>query len=93
MVDVREFSTLINVFAKYEKATGWQTQYGFFDVDWWDLNLLLDKPPAALPLTRLPADIKIENPEKGNRLFSYRIRSRFVSSRPLTKAEARSMKD
>ena len=51
----------------------WITPEGHFKVDWKDLTL-----------TPMPSSLNGERIESG---FNYRIRARFISSRPLTEAE------
>jgi hypothetical protein len=57
----------------------WNTEYGVFEVDWKDLTL-----------TSLPVGTK---DEKISNVFNYRIRARFISSRPRTEAEAQALKE
>jgi hypothetical protein len=57
----------------------WQTKYGHFEVDWKDLTF--DPEHAG---------IKELRPGTG---YNYRIRARFISSRPLTEKEAKEMRD
>ena len=59
----------------FSHTSGWQTPYGHFDVDWKDLTL----------------DAKRAGIDGGNLGFNYRIRARFISSRPLTDAEKQAL--
>jgi hypothetical protein len=63
----------------FSHVPAWHTRYGHFEVDWKDLTL-----------TSLPAQTKDEKIGYG---FNYRIRARFISSRPLTEAEAKEMQE
>jgi hypothetical protein len=63
----------------FSHIPAWHTKYGHFEVDWKDLTL-----------DSVHAGIKGEKPGYG---FNYRIRARFISSRPLTEAEAKEMRE
>jgi hypothetical protein len=63
----------------FSRIPGWHTQYGHFEVDWKDLTL-----------TSLPVGTKDEKIGSG---YNYRIRARFISSRPLTESEQKAMKE
>ena len=63
----------------FSHIPGWQTKYGHFEVDWKDLTLNSDH-----------AGINELRPGTG---YNYRIRARFISSRPLTEKEAKEMQE
>lgn len=63
----------------FSRIPGWHTQYGIFVVDWKDLTLDADR-----------AGIIGLRPGAG---YNYRIRARFISSRPLTDQEAKEMRE
>jgi hypothetical protein len=64
----------------FSHVSEWRTQFGQFKVDWLNLNLM----PLG-PLGR--------KDEKMGHGFNYRIRARFISSRPLTQEEQRQMQE
>ena len=61
----------------FSHIPAWHTEHGHFEVDWKDLTLR-------------PLPVGTEGEKIG---FNYRIRARFISSRPLTEAEAKAMND
>jgi hypothetical protein len=63
----------------FSRIPAWHTRYGHFEVDWKDLTLDADR-----------AGIKGLRPGAG---YNYRIRARFISSRPLTEREAKEMRE
>lgn len=79
----------------FAQTRSWSTEYGKFEVDWKDLRLRRDRlatdeeRKAFLSKTHIASVGELRMNDGG---FGYRIRARFISSRPLTEEEVKAIK-